>query len=133
MSADLVDASVAVKWVLPENGVDPAVGLLRHRLIAPDLFAIGCANLLWRQARRGVLSAEEAVATLGVLVASGIEITGSAAPLDGVPYHAHPVTGGLLLGAAAGAGLPVVTADPRLERLAGDGAGVLPPADLPAA
>jgi len=58
----VVDASVAVKWFLPEAGANPAVAMLRagHRLIAPDLLWIEVASVLWKVARRGALTADEA-------------------------------------------------------------------------
>jgi len=55
----VVDASVAVKWFLPEPDAEPAVALLRagHRLIAPDLLWIEVASVLWKVVRRGSLTA----------------------------------------------------------------------------
>lgn len=53
----VVDASVAVKWVLPEPDSDRARTLiLRGDLVAPDLLRLEVANALWKQARRGVIS-----------------------------------------------------------------------------
>lgn len=58
----VVDASVAVKWFLPEEDSAMAVGLLdgRHRLLAPDLLWIELAAAAWKIARRGGLSPAEA-------------------------------------------------------------------------
>jgi predicted nucleic acid-binding protein len=49
----VVDASVALKWVIPEAGSDAAAGLLHDELIAPDLWLTEAANALWRHARLG--------------------------------------------------------------------------------
>jgi len=43
----VIDASIAVKWVVGEDGSDEALALLRTaRLSAPDLLAAECANIL---------------------------------------------------------------------------------------
>lgn len=79
----VVDASVAVKWFLPEPDAAPAVAVLRagHRLIAPDLLWIEVASVLWRVARRGAISADEAGRMLADAAAFPVEIMGSAALL----------------------------------------------------
>ena len=45
----VVDASVAIKWVVPEAGSERAITLLDHGLVAPDLLFSECANILWRK------------------------------------------------------------------------------------
>jgi len=54
-AAVVVDASVAIKWLLEESGTRPAVRLLAERrpLLAPDLMLIEAANALWKKVRRG--------------------------------------------------------------------------------
>jgi predicted nucleic acid-binding protein len=66
----VLDASVAVKWVLPESETQKAL-LLRdefrnqvHELIAPDIFLIEVANALTRSERRGIIRPPEASAKL---------------------------------------------------------------------
>ncbi len=52
----VVDASVAIKWVVPEPGSDAALALLRGRQIfAPDLLIAECAIAAGtpRKAKRG--------------------------------------------------------------------------------
>jgi predicted nucleic acid-binding protein len=57
----IVDASVALKWVLAEEGSDRARLLVAEdALAAPDLLWIECANVLWVKARRGQISANDA-------------------------------------------------------------------------
>ena len=56
----VIDASVAVKWVVPEPDSDRAEALLDHALMAPDLLFAECANVLWKKVRRGELSKDEA-------------------------------------------------------------------------
>lgn len=74
MSAIVVDASIALKWVLPEPDSSVAVALLDQwltnnvRVIAPSWFAGEVANILYRRARRGTFTIEDAHRALtGVL------------------------------------------------------------------
>ena len=61
MSRLVVDASVAVKWVVEESGTEQALSLLkRGALSAPDLLMAECANILWKKVKRGELTEEEA-------------------------------------------------------------------------
>jgi predicted nucleic acid-binding protein len=61
-----VDASVAVKWILPEDGHDRAVRLQEKYqneeidLVAPYLVVAEVANVLWKRERRGDLNAAAA-------------------------------------------------------------------------
>lgn len=74
MSTVVVDASVALKWVLPEPDTAVAVALLnqwltgRVRIVAPSWFAGEVANILYRRARRGTFTMPDAHEALtGVL------------------------------------------------------------------
>ena len=51
----VVDASVATKWLVPEDNSDIANDLTvaGHELLAPRLMAFEVGNTLWRKARRG--------------------------------------------------------------------------------
>lgn len=46
MIAFVIDASIAVKWVVEEAGTSEALRLLAARLYAPDLLVAECANIL---------------------------------------------------------------------------------------
>ncbi|WP_426014504.1 type II toxin-antitoxin system VapC family toxin [Caulobacter sp. DWR2-3-1b2] len=63
----VIDASVALKWVLDEPGQSAADALLEEDLIAPSLWLLEAASALWRRARRGELQAEEAAEHLSEL------------------------------------------------------------------
>lgn len=65
----IVDASVAVKWLLPELDSGHAACLLddRFRLQAPDLLPVEVASALWKEARAKGISASEAEARLHAL------------------------------------------------------------------
>jgi predicted nucleic acid-binding protein len=57
----IVDASVAVKWVVSESGSGEAAALLdRGRLGAPTLWLSEASNALWAKVMRRQLSADEA-------------------------------------------------------------------------
>ncbi len=60
MKSLVINASVAIKWVVEEPGTDKALELLAFRLSAPDLLIAECANILWKKVVRRELSAEEA-------------------------------------------------------------------------
>ena len=55
MSAFVVDASVVVKWFVPEVHSDAARRLLTlsHEYFAPDLLFAETANTIWKKIRRG--------------------------------------------------------------------------------
>ena len=62
MSPIVIDASVAVKWFLPELHAVAARKLLSEKghLLAPDLIWSEVANVLWKKVQRGELTAEVA-------------------------------------------------------------------------
>jgi predicted nucleic acid-binding protein len=61
VSTLVIDASVAVKWVIEETGTEAALSLRRGaKLIAPELLVAECANVLWKKVRRNELSRDEA-------------------------------------------------------------------------
>ncbi len=61
MSVFVVDASVVVKWFVPEIHSDAARRLLElpHEYVAPDLLFAETANTIWKKIRRKELSVEE--------------------------------------------------------------------------
>lgn len=62
MSIFVVDASVVVKWFVPEIHADIARRLLQdsHQYVAPDLLFAETANIIWKKVRRGELAADAA-------------------------------------------------------------------------
>jgi predicted nucleic acid-binding protein len=55
-----VDASVAIKWIIPEPDSAAAEALVgSYRLVAPELIYAECANILWKMMRRRELSIDE--------------------------------------------------------------------------
>lgn len=57
----VVDASVAVKWYVPEIFESEASRLLSadHRLHVPELHLPEFANIIWKKVRRGELTSDE--------------------------------------------------------------------------
>ena len=55
MSVFVVDASVVIKWFVPEIHSDAARRLLAysHDYVAPDLLFAETANTIWKKVRRG--------------------------------------------------------------------------------
>jgi predicted nucleic acid-binding protein len=61
VSVFVVDASVVVKWFVPEIHTDAARRLLTlpHEYFAPDLVFAEAANTIWKKIRRGELGVED--------------------------------------------------------------------------
>lgn len=66
MKTMIVDASVAIKWFVPEIHAITALRLLDMpvRLMAPDLIFAETGNILWKKWRRKELSLPDAAAIL---------------------------------------------------------------------
>jgi predicted nucleic acid-binding protein len=74
----VVDASVALKWVLEEGDSEAAEQLVREEtLAAPDFLVVECANALWARARRGTITRERAQAALDGILATPIQLLGA--------------------------------------------------------
>jgi predicted nucleic acid-binding protein len=115
----VVDASVALKWVLDEPGNEAADALLDDELVAPALWLVEAANALWRLTRRGDLTPDEAKERLMELgnapvVTSDIEDDLFAAA-ELANTLGHPVYDCLYLAAAIREDTHVVTADGRFH------------------
>ena len=126
----VVDACLALKWVLPENDTDKAETLLDAwvdegiEIIAPDLFAYEVTNILYRRtrAKEGRLAYNDAYSGLERLFSVGIslrfseEVSKDAMKLADkyqltTTYDAH------YLALAAREGCELWTADARLWRV----------------
>ena len=118
----VVDASVAVKWVLPESQSDAAGDLLAEELIAPAFWLVEAANVLWRRHRRNEMSLEQATARLLELLNAPV----TAMPVETSVERAfaiaaelgHPVYDCLYLALALRHDTHVVTADRRFAVIA---------------
>lgn len=117
----VIDASVALKWVLDEPGGDAADALLDEELIAPALWLLEAANALWRRSQRGELTADEARERLEELYNAPVATTAIADDLPAAADLAgrlgHPVYDCLYLAVALRENTYVVTADVRFHAI----------------
>jgi predicted nucleic acid-binding protein len=121
----VVDASVAIKWVVSETGNERAITLLDYNLVVPDLLFAECANVLWRKLRRREISAEEADIAAQALEQADLTVVSTrgyvtravtiASELD------HPAYDSIYLALAEALDLRLVTADDSFVRKVGQG------------
>jgi predicted nucleic acid-binding protein len=127
--AYIVDASVALKWLVVEENTSRATDLLESGadLFAPRLILDEVANALWKKCRRQHLTASEALERIrllpryfkGLLDMSDVDVV-----LDLAIAIDHPVYDCFYLQAARDRGLPLVTADQSLCRKAASVAAI---------
>jgi predicted nucleic acid-binding protein len=123
----VVDASVAVKWFIPEElSADARMFLAaEYELLTPDLLWAELGNVLWKKHRRGELDQRTASRLFGDVSRIPIEFhavgrwTGAA--LELAMRYGVTVYDGLYLALAAGNGCRVVTADRRLHEACREG------------
>lgn len=119
MTSLVIDASVAVKWVIQEHGTQQALSLRRHRLFAPELLIAECANVLWKKTRRNELTADEARLAAGLLQRADIELAPMRALLGPATELAimldHPAYDCTYLTLAESLACDLVTADRKLS------------------
>jgi len=71
----VIDASIAVKWVVEEHGTPEALTLRQKaKLIAPELLVAECANILWKKVKREELLKQEALLAARLLQGAEIEL-----------------------------------------------------------
>jgi predicted nucleic acid-binding protein len=119
----VVDASVALKWVLDEAESEAALALRGEDLIAPALWLAEAANALWRRSRIGDISAQEASPRLSELLNAPVASLAMEPYLDRALKLAtqtgHPVYDCVYLALALYHDTHVVTADRRFVSAAG--------------
>ena len=118
----VIDTSVAIKWVVEEEGSVAATALLDvgHGFRAPDLLMPECANILWKKVRRGEVTPEEAGLMAELLQRAALELVPTR-PLMPMALRLaveldHPAYDAVYLALALERGCPFVTADGRLVR-----------------
>lgn len=121
MTRVVVDASVAVKWFVPEELAADARVLLasEYELLAPDLLWAELGNALWKKHGRRELDQRTASRILRDFSRVPIEFhpaeRWTEAALELAIQHGVTVYDGLYLALAAGNGCRFVTADRRLH------------------
>jgi predicted nucleic acid-binding protein len=121
VSTFVVDASIAVKWVIEETGTAAALSLRKQaKLLAPELLVAECANILWKKVRRDELSREEALLAARLLQGADLELFSTRGLLEAAARIAidldHPAYDCLYVALAAANNCRFVTADDRLLR-----------------
>lgn len=124
----VVDASVIVKWFIPEAGADPAKALLAtaDELIAPELARIEVASALVRRGIRQELTGADVENTLRAwfraLADGQIFLLPNAEDLEAAAKLAlelqHPLPDCIYLAAAERLGVALITADQAFVRRA---------------
>ncbi|WP_051583190.1 type II toxin-antitoxin system VapC family toxin [Sphingomonas sp. RIT328] len=64
----IVETSVAVKWVVAEDGADLAAPFLSGDVVAPDLLRQELANALWKKVRRDEIGKQQAQLGYGAII-----------------------------------------------------------------
>ena len=122
MSVFVVDASVVLKWFVPEIHSDAARRLLAatHQFLSPDLLFPEVGNVIWKKVRRGELTAEEGQRLAADISSVAVETISTRGLM--IDAHALAVTTGLTVYDAMYLALAIrlktdlVTADDRLSR-----------------
>ena len=115
----VVDASVAVKWFVPEPLSNQAEHLLGggDALFAPDFLLIEFGNIVWKKVRLGELARDDGDAALVALRNGPVGLIGTPPLLERALRLAHeiehPLYDCLYLATAEAVGATVATADRR--------------------
>lgn len=75
MTRFVVDANVAIKWVLPEIHTETAASLLgeQHELLVPDFFFSEIGNILWKRVRQNEFSLEQAKSYIEAILSTELQ------------------------------------------------------------
>lgn len=115
----IIDASIGVKWLVPEEDSEQAVRLLeKGPLYVPRLFHAEVANALWAKARKGEIDLDrvEPVSSLAHVVTDLNDADYLARALDLARELDHPVYDCIYLAAAEALGCALTTADEQFSR-----------------
>jgi predicted nucleic acid-binding protein len=117
----VVDASVAVKWVVEEAGTLEALTLRQKaKLVAPELLVAECANILFKKFQRKELLKDEALLAARLLEGAEIELLPTRFLLGAATRISieldHPAYDCLYLALAIERKCQFVTADERFLR-----------------
>ena len=122
MTGYVVDASVAVKWLVAEAFSEQAARLLDEKLtlIAPELLFAEASNALWAMCRRGDITKPDFGEAMEALRAAPVETPFSMRQLAASAARLavdldHPVYDCFYLALAVQEQYPVVTADRRFH------------------
>lgn len=117
----VVDAPVAIKWLVQEDGSEAADALNVCNLVAPALIRVEVANVLRTMAARASIAAAEAADLFALFLAAPVDLVEHDDALETRALALalalkHPVYDCLYLAVAERAGVPLVSADRRFLR-----------------
>jgi len=121
MKKVVVDASVALKWYVPEIHSAAAARLLNPEIVlcAPDLIGPEFGNILWKKVRRAEITRDEAAEMLNAFGALPLEIRPSSSLLPAAFELAvefgRSVYDSLYLALAVAEDCALVTADAKFH------------------
>ena len=126
MSVFVVDASLVIKWFVPEIDSDAARRWLdaAHDYLAPELLFAETGNVVWKKVRRGELTTDEGTRLVTDLSAVGVETVS----MRGLLPDAYALADGagitvydaVYLALAVRLESQVITGDERLARRLGE-------------
>ena len=121
MTQLVIDASIAVKWVVEEPGTKEALMLRKgFKLHAPDLLVAECANVFSKKVARDEMTRDEALLAARLLQGADVELHATRAFLEPATKLAielgHPAYDCVYLALATETGSQFVTADKGLVR-----------------
>lgn len=121
MNVLVLDASVVLKWFVPEVHSDAARRLLSasHQFLAPDLLFAETANAIWKKIRRGELTAADGQRLVADIGRSAVETV----PCRALAEDAHALANAtgrtvydsLYVALAIRLDTRLITADDRLQ------------------
>jgi predicted nucleic acid-binding protein len=124
VSGWVVDASVAVKWLVREALSEEAALLLDAgpRLVAPELVFAEAANALWAMCRRGDITRGDFAEAVDTLRTAPLAVPASMRQLAAAAARLatdldHPTYDCFYLALALHEELPVITADRRFHEV----------------
>lgn len=117
----IVDASVAMKWLVEEADTGAAIALLVRDLAAPALLRVEVANALRTAVGKGAIARVRAMALLDRLHAAPMAVLGTDDALERRALEialdlGHPVYDCVYLALAERTGRLLITADARFLR-----------------
>jgi predicted nucleic acid-binding protein len=119
-----VDASVAVKWFLPERYSDRAAAYLSPecQLVAPDLILLEVGNVLLKAARRKEITAVQSKEALAYLLPGAVRMVPAAEHAEPAfaiaERHGGSLYDAVYVAVARSLDVPVLTDDRQLAAVA---------------
>jgi predicted nucleic acid-binding protein len=120
MKPIIIDASVAIKWFIPEDGSDAATRLFskKYQMFAPDLIRPEVGNVIWKLYKRRLIDIDTAYQVMDDFLSMPIDICDNqpliVSALEIAAETKITVYDSLYVALAAKIGGMMITADMRL-------------------